>query len=227
MPRSENFTATALFHKLRPLERQIGCDGFASFSPDRHKTCLVAFSGYSHNALFEVEVLESGSCQLGDAEATGIKQLNDGTIAQAVESFRVDVFEKLFHLQFVEGFREVPFDPGKRQRVSRIASNQSSPSQKPKKNLQRNHNQFDRRGRKAGAFAFPKIFADRCQSHSTRAIDLFISGTPMREFAQRSFGGELIVRRKAALDCKETDKRVDRVFHEAQCSGSHLLCQTR
>ena len=31
----------------------------------------------------------------------------------------------------------------------------------------------------------------------------------MREIAQRPLGGELVILRKTALDCEETDKRVD------------------
>ena len=77
-----------------------------------------------------------------------------------MNSFRVDVFQKLFHLQFIECFRQIALDPWERQRLSRIAVNCSFTGQKPKKNLQCNHDQLDRRGRKSSSFAITKIFAD-------------------------------------------------------------------
>ena len=58
--------------------------------------------------------------------------------------------------------------------------------EKSKKNLQRNHDQLDRRGRKAGAFAVGKILAHHRQSHVARVSDLFLRSAPLREFAQRS-----------------------------------------
>jgi hypothetical protein len=45
----------------------------------------------------------------------------------------------------------------------------------------------------SGTFAVGEIFAYDRQGHAARMVDLFLCGAPLREFAQRSLGGELIV----------------------------------
>src|SRR4029077_14584865 len=42
----------------------------------------------------------------------------------------------------------------------------------------------------------------------------------------RSLGRELIIFRETALDCEETDERLDRVFHFPHCSGRRGGCKT-
>ena len=65
------------------------------------------------------------------------------------------------------------------------------------------------------------------ESHRARMIDFFSGNAPAREIAQRPVGRELVIFRKTALDCDETDKRVDRVLHHENCSGRRVACQTR
>src|SRR5439155_26405044 len=179
---------------------------------------LVSFSSHTQNALFEIEILQARICQLGNAQAACVKQLDHRAIAQTVNSFRVDLFEELLHLQFIERLREITLDAWERQRLSRVAFNDPFTCQEPEKNLQCHHDQLDRRGGEARAFATSKIFADDRQSHSARIIDFLIGHAPLREFAQRPLRGELVIFRKTALDCEETDKRIDRVFHESKLS---------
>src|SRR5207244_5766721 len=158
--RKKNLAAATPFHKFRPLRRELGCDRVARFSTHWHQASLVPFSTHTHNALFEIEILQARICQLGNAQAASVKQLDHRAIAQAVNSFRVDLFEELLHLQFVERFREIALDARERQRLGWVSFNYLFTCQKPEKNLQCNHDELDRRGGKARAFAISKIFAD-------------------------------------------------------------------
>src|ERR1700757_632454 len=130
-----------------------------------------------------------------------------------MNSFGVDFFQKLLHLQFVQRFREIPLYPRQRQCLGRITLYGSVGGEKPVKNLERNHDQLDRRGRKAGAFAFGKILTHYWQGHAARVSDFLLRTAPLREFAQRSMGGKLIVFGKASLNREKTNERVDRIFH--------------
>ena len=91
--------------------------------------------------------------------------------------------------------------------------------EEPEKNLERNDDQLDRRGGKAGAFAIGKILTHHRQSHAARVSDFFLRGAPLREFAQRSLRRELIIFRKTALDCEKTNERVDRIFHRGNAKS--------
>ena len=128
-------------------------------------------------------------------------------------SFRIDLFEELLHLQFVQCFREIPLNSGQRQRLRRIAINDCFGGEKPKKNLQRHYDQLDRRRGKPGAFAFGKIFAHNWQSHIARLSDFSLRSAPSREFAQRSVSGKLIILRKTPFDCQKTNERIDCFLH--------------
>ena len=123
----------------------------------------------------------------------------------------------LVELKAVDGnypmLGEVTLDPGQGQRLSRIALDDAFRGQKSKKNLQSNDNQFDRRSGKPGAFAVGEVFADERKGDGARIVDFFLCDAPLREFVQRSLGGELIIFRQTALDRQEADKRVDRLFH--------------
>ena len=66
------------------------------------------------------------------------------------------------------------------------------------------------------AFAVGKIFAQHGKSYIARLRDLFLRSAPLREFAQRSLSGELIIFREPALDCEETDEPVDQDLHRAK-----------
>ncbi len=57
---------------------------------------------------------------------------------------RIDLFQKLLDLQFVECLREITLNARERQRLSRIALEHAFGGQKSKKNLQCDHDQFDR-----------------------------------------------------------------------------------
>src|SRR6476660_6198380 len=123
-----------------------------------------------------------------------------------MNSFGVDFFQEFLHLQFVQRLREVALYPRQRQCLGRITLDESLSCEKPKKNLERNDDQLDRRGRKAGAFAVPKILTHHRQSHAARVSDFFLRATPLREFAQRSVGGKLIIFGKTTLDCEKTNE---------------------
>src|SRR5205823_9917558 len=137
-----------------------------------------------------------------------------------MNSFGVDFFQELLHLQFVQRLREIPLYPRQRQCLSRITPYDSLGCEKPEKNLERNDDQFDGRGRKAGAFAVGKILTYHRQSHAARVSDFFLRTAPLREFAQRSVRGKLIVFGKTPLDCKKTDERVDRIFHQGNAKSA-------
>src|SRR5882757_11191630 len=139
-----------------------------------------------------------------------------------MNSFGVDFFKELLHLQFVERLREVALYPRQRQRLGRITLNDSFAGEKPKENLERNDDQLDRRGRKAGAFSVRKILTHHRQSHAARVSDFFFRATPLREFGQRSLGGKLIIFRKTPLDCEKTNEGVDRIFHRG--NGKAAVC---
>src|SRR5207244_9545338 len=141
--RKKNLAAATPFHKFRPLRREIGCQRFARFSTHWHQASLVPFSSNTHSTLLEIEILQARICQLGNAQAASVKQLDHRAIAQAVNSFRVDLFEELLHLQFVERFREIALDARERQRLSRIPFNCPSTGEKPAKNLQCNRHKLD------------------------------------------------------------------------------------
>src|SRR5262249_17024046 len=117
-------------------------------------------------------------------------------------------------------FREIPFYPRQRQCLRRITLYDPFRGEKPKKNLQRNHNQLDRRSRKASAFTVGKIFTHQRQSHAARVTDFFLRTAPFREFGQRSLRGKLIVFRETALDCEKTNERVNRIFHRSNAKSA-------
>src|SRR5262249_15479668 len=96
--------------------------------------------------------------------------------------------------------REIPLNSRQRQRLGWIATNDRFGGEKAKKNLQCYYDQLDRRRRKTGAFAFGKIFANDRQSHTARLSDFFLCSAPLREFAQRSLSGKLIIFRKTPFD---------------------------
>ena len=123
-------------------------------------------------------------------------------------------------MQFVQRFREITLYPRQRQCLGRIALDDSFAGEKPKKNLERNYNQLDRRGRKAGAFAVRKILTHHRQSHAARVSDFFLRTAPLREFAQRSLGGKLIIFGKTPFDCEKTNERVDRIFHRGNAKSA-------
>src|SRR5439155_3224257 len=99
--RKKNFAAATPFYKFGPLHRQIGHERFTCFSTYRHQPGSVSFPSYTHNALFEIEILKPCVCQFGNAQATCVKQLDHRAIAQSVNSFQVDAFQELLHLQFI------------------------------------------------------------------------------------------------------------------------------
>src|SRR5581483_369777 len=133
--RKKNFAATAALHQFRPLGGQVRCQRFACFAANRHKAGLVALTSYAYNALFEVEILKTRVCQLGNTQTACIKQFDHRSISQAVRSFGVDPFQELLDLQFIQRFREIALDSRKRQRFSRIALNLSLSEQEPEKNF--------------------------------------------------------------------------------------------
>src|SRR6059036_2533893 len=136
-----------------------------------------------------------------------------------MNSFGVDFFQELLHLQFVQRLREIPLYPRQRQCLGRITLYDSLGGEKPEKNLERNDDQLDRRGRKTGAFALGKILTHHRQGHAARVSDFFLHTAPLREFAQRSVGGKLIIFRKTPLDCEKTNERVDRIFHRGNAKS--------
>src|SRR6476620_9265845 len=139
-----------------------------------------------------------------------------------MKRFGVDFFQELFHLQFVQRFREVTLYPRQRQCLGRITLDDSFAVEKPKKNLERNDNQLDRRGRKAGAFAVRKILTHHRQGHVARLSNFFLRTAPLREFGERSLGRKLIIFGKTTFDREKTNERVDRVFHRGNAkSGSY------
>src|SRR5882724_1184655 len=136
-----------------------------------------------------------------------------------MNSFGIDFFQELLHLQFVQRLREIPLYPRQRQCLGRITLDDSPGCEKPKKNLERNDDQLDRRRRKARAFAFAKILTRHRQGHAAWVSDFFLNTAPLREFAQRSVGGKLIIFRKTSLDCEKTNERVDRIFHRGNAKS--------
>src|SRR6476646_11639328 len=109
-----------------------------------------------------------------------------------MNSFGVDFFQELFRLQFVQRFREVALYPRQRQCLGWITLDDSFADEKPKKNLERNDDQLDRRSRKAGAFAVRKILTHHRQSHAAQVSDYFFCTAPLREFGERSLRRKLI-----------------------------------
>src|SRR4030095_3469990 len=106
------------------------------------------FARHTHNPVFEIEILEPRICQLRNTQSARVKQLDHRPIAQSVRGLRVDLFQQLFDLQFVERLREITLNPRERQRLSWIALDQAFGGQKSEENLQCDHNQFDRRSGK-------------------------------------------------------------------------------
>src|SRR4029077_5890616 len=137
-----------------------------------------------------------------------------------MKGLSVDFFQELLHLQFVERFREVALYPRQCQRLGRITFYDSLACEKSEKNLERNHDQLNRRSRKSGAFAIGKIFVHHRQSPAARVSDFFLRTAPLREFAQRSVGGKLIIFRKTPLDCEKTNECVDRTFHRGNAKSA-------
>src|SRR5215831_17139809 len=127
-----------------------------------------------------------------------------------MKGFGVDFFQELLDLQFVERFREVALYPRQCQCLRRVTLYDSLCSEKPKKNLECNHDQLNRGGRKAGAFTIGKILTHHRQSDAARVTDFLLRTAPFREFAQRSVGGELIIFRKPPLDREKKNERIDR-----------------
>ena len=221
----KNLAAATALHEFRPLGGQVRRQRFARLATHRHKTGLISLTSHAHNSLFEVEILKTRVCQLRNTQTTCVKQLDHRSIAQAVKGIRVDLFQELLDLQFIQRFREISLDSRERQRFSGIALNLALSDQEPKKNLQRDYDEFDRGSGEPSALAICKIFADRRQGHRARIFDFFPGRTPPPEFAQRPLGGELIIFRKTTLDCEETDKRLDRVFHFRHCSCRRVACK--
>src|SRR6476619_923783 len=137
-----------------------------------------------------------------------------------MNSFGVDFFQELLHLQFVQRLREVALYPRQRQCLGRITLDDSFAGEKPKKNLERNYDQLDRRGRKAGAFAVRKILTHHRQSHAARVSDFFLRTAPLRELGQRSLRRKLIIFGKTTLDCEKTNEGVDRIFHRGNAKSA-------
>ncbi len=175
-PRSERKISLlrAALDQFRPFGGEVRSQRFTGFAADWHESCLVSFAGHAHNPVFEIEILQPRICQLGNAQSARVKQLDHRPIAQPVRGLRVDLLQKLLDLQFVECLGEITLDPRERQRFSRIALDQAFSGQESEKNLQCNHNQFDRRGGKPGAFAVGEIFADE-RTGSRRADCRFFS----------------------------------------------------
>ena len=109
VPRSERKISLPLrcFTSCWSLRGEICRQRLARFSANRHQTGLVSLAGHAHDTLFEIEILQSCICQLGDTQPTCVKQLDHRAIAQSVSSFYVDRFQELLHLQFIECFREI------------------------------------------------------------------------------------------------------------------------
>src|SRR4029077_3516338 len=222
----KNLTAGTALHEFRPFSGQVRRQRLARLATYGHKAGLVSLTSHAYNSLFEVEIFKTRICQFRNTQTACVKQLDHRSIAQPVRSSRVDLFQELLDLQFVQSFWEIPLDSRERQRFSRIALNFALSDQEPEKNLQRDYDEFDRGSGEASALAISKIFADRRQGHRARIFDFFPDGTPPREFAQRPLGGKLIIFRKATLDCEETDKRLDPVFHFPHCSYRCVACKT-
>src|SRR5262245_11798082 len=100
-----------------------------------------------------------------------------------MNSFGVDVFQELLHLQFVQRFREIPLYPWQCQRFTGITRYGSPGGEKPEKNLERNYNEFDRSSRKPGSFTVSEVLTHHRQSHAARMSDFFLRTAPLCEFA--------------------------------------------
>ena len=129
--------------------------------------------------------------------------------------FRLDAFNQAFHLQLVQCLRQVTLDPWQRQRLGRIAHERVFAAEETKENLQRHHDQLDRRRRQSAPFSRAEILADQRLRHFAHRGDFLPRRTPLREFRKRAAGRELVIFREPALRGEETDKRINLLFHAA------------
>src|SRR4029453_4427074 len=156
----KNLAAAAALHEFRALGGQVSSQRFARLATHRHKAGLVPLTGHAYNSLFEVKILKTRVCQLGNTQTACVKHLDHRSIAHPVKRIRVNLFQELLDLQFIQRFREISLDSRERQRFSRIALNLALSDQEPKKNLQRDHDEFDRGSGEVSALAICKIFAN-------------------------------------------------------------------
>ena len=100
---------------------EIRGDGLAGLLPDGDEARFVAFAGHADDAVVEVEVLQARIDELGDAQAAGVEQLEDGAVAQAARRVVVHAVEQLLDLQFVHRLGQVALDARQRQELGDIA----------------------------------------------------------------------------------------------------------
>src|SRR5438067_6448953 len=85
----KNLTPRLGSNKVWPLRRNISRKRLGSCATHRHQSGLVAFADHAQDSFFVVELFQSRCGQLGNTQTTGVKQFDNGAIAQA--EFRFDI----------------------------------------------------------------------------------------------------------------------------------------
>ena len=140
----KNFVASTAAHQFWPLDRKVSRKRLARFAPDRHQARFTALADHPQDAVFRVEIFQPSIRQFGNAQTTGVEQLDHGAITQTQRGSGIDCLKKLFDLNFVQCLRQISLDPRKGKCLGRIAPDQFFPQKKTEKNLKRDHDQLDR-----------------------------------------------------------------------------------
>ena len=203
--------------ELGALVGQIAFQGGTGPTTHRNNAGLVALAGDSEEAILEVQRLQAGGADFGEAQAGGVEEFQNGEVAATERPGGVDGFQQSYDLGFVKCLRQVTSSPGGKERLGGIVLDEAAAGKEAEEDLDMNHCDAEGGGLQALLLQLGEEFPERIDAKILPGGEFLLLG-PVGECLQGASHGKLVSIRKPTLGGEVEDENVDLRSQHGHCS---------